>query len=345
MDLEKSRRLRGFCRELGRAGVLLRRRSNIAWITDGADVHCDTGQATGVAAVLWTPRRQVVLTNTIEAPRLRAEEFGKDWSFDVVDWWRDRGMPRRGFATDWPDDKDGIASLRASLTDREVARARELGSECAELMQAYLQRVRRGVSEHEVAGAFGAALRARGIQAPVLLVAADDRVARFRHPIPTHRRVEKLLMLVVCAQRHGLIVAMTRLVHFGRISPALAEKHVAVCAVDETLIDATRPGADWSAVLAAGVRAYRDQGFAKEWKLHHQGGPMGYEGRDFCVTPTTPGKVVAPQMVGWNPSITGTKSEDTILTRAVGRAPEILTAMTDWPMLGRRPDILVRSGR
>jgi hypothetical protein len=50
-------------------------------------------------------------------------------------------------------------------------------------------------------------------------------------------------------------------------------------------------------------------------------------------------------MVGWNPSITGTKSEDTILTRAAGRAPEILTAMTDWPMLGQRPDILVRSGR
>jgi Xaa-Pro aminopeptidase len=188
-------------------------------------------------------------------------------------------------------------------------------------------------------------LRARGIHAPVLLVAADDRVARFRHPIPTHRRVEKLLMLVACAQRHGLFVAMTRLVHFGRVPAALARKHAAVCDVDETLIDATRPGAEWSAILAAGIRAYREQGVVKEWKLHHQGGPMGYEGRDFCVTPTTPGSVVAAQMVGWNPSITGTKSEDTILTRATGTAPEILTAMTDWPMLGRRPDILVRRRR
>jgi antitoxin VapB len=345
MDLEKSRRLRGFCRKLGRAGVLLRRRSNIAWITDGADVHCDTGQATGVAAVLWTPRRRVVLTNTIEAPRLRAEEFGKGWSFDVVDWWRDRGMPRRSYATDWPDDADGIASLRAPLTARESARARELGRDCAELMQTYLHRVRRGVSEHEVAGALSAALRARGIHAPVLLVAADDRVARFRHPIPTHRRVEKLLMLVACAQRHGLIVAMTRLVHFGRVPAALARKHAAVCAVDETMIDATLPGVRWSAILAAGIRAYREQGFAKEWKLHHQGGPMGYEGRDIFVTPTTPGQVVATQMVGWNPSISGTKSEDTILTRTAGRAPEVLTAMSDWPMLGQRPDILVRSGR
>jgi len=208
-----------------------------------------------------------------------------------------------------------------------------------------LHRVRRGVSEHEVAGAFGAALRARGIHAPVLLVAADDRIARFRHPIPTHRRVEKALMLVVCAQRYGLIVAMTRLVHFGRLPAALARKHAAVCAVDEVLIDATRPGAKWSAILAAGVRAYREQGFAKEWKLHHQGGPMGYECRDFCVTPATSGRVGPNQLVGWNPSITGTKSEDTILTRASGRPPEVLTAMSDWPILGSRADILVRAGR
>jgi len=148
-------------------------------------------------------------------------------------------------------------------------------------------------------------------------------------------------MLVVCAQRHGLIVAMTRLVQFGRVPAALARKHAAVCAVDEALIVATRTGAAWRDVLAAGVRAYRDLGFADEWKLHHQGGPMGYEPRDFCVTPTTRGVVPANQMVGWNPSITGTKSEDTILARA-GRAAEILTATSDWPTLGSRPAILER---
>src|SRR5262249_37248162 len=156
------------------------------------------------------------------------------------------------------------------------------------------------------------------------LVAADDRVARFRHPIPTHRRVEWKLMLVVCAQRHGLIVAMTRLVHFGRGPPGLARKHAAGWAGDEGLVDATRPGTTWASVLAAGIRAYRAEGFAREWKLHHQGGPMGYECRDFCVTPSSKGRVAPLQMVGWNPSITGTKSEDTILSADSGRAPEIL---------------------
>src|ERR1043165_7485829 len=118
MDATKTGRLSELCLRLGRDGVLLRRRSNIAWITDGADVHCDTAQATGVAAVLWTPRRKTVWTNTIEAPRPRAEEArGSRW-------------PARG-----------------------LARPRAPGRDCADAMQSFLHRVRRGVTEHEVAGA------------------------------------------------------------------------------------------------------------------------------------------------------------------------------------------------
>jgi hypothetical protein len=72
---------------------------------------------------------------------------------------------------------------------------------------------------------------------------------------------------------------------------------------------------------------------------------MGYECRDFCVTPSSKGRIAPRQMVGWNPSIAGTKSEDTILSADSAGAPEILTAMSDWPMLGSRPDILVRRSR
>jgi hypothetical protein len=54
------------------------------------------------------------------------------------------------------------------------------------------------------------------------------------------------------------------------------------------------------------------------------------------------------QPFAWNPSITGTKSEDTILATSTG--PEIITPARDWPMVSvegddgawQRPDILVR---
>jgi len=69
-----------------------------------------------------------------------------------------------------------------------------------------------------------------------------------------------------------------------------------------------------------------------------RGGPMGYEGRDFKATPTETREVVEDQAVGWNPSIAGTKSEDTILSSG-----EVLTLTKDWPLRGGRPDILTRS--
>jgi len=57
----------------------------------------------------------------------------------------------------------------------------------------------------------------------------------------------------------------------------------------------------------------------------------------------------SPQAFAWNPSITGTKSEDTILTAPGGGAPEFLTQPLDWPATDvewgggtvARPDILV----
>jgi antitoxin VapB len=86
-----------------------------------------------------------------------------------------------------------------------------------------------------------------------------------------------------------------------------------------------------------GQQVYRETGYADEWKQHHQGGPMGYEGRDYKATPTETRRVVENQAVGWNPSITGTKSEDTILSSG-----EVITAMKNWPVCGSRPDILCR---
>ena len=64
---------------------------------------------------------------------------------------------------------------------------------------------------------------------------------------------------------------------------------------------------------------------------------MGYAARDFLVTPRETRRVVERQLLGWNPSITGTKSEDTLLSDG-----EVLTRTGAWPELDGRPDILIR---
>lgn len=336
---EREARLAAWCRDHGHAGVVLRRRANIAWLTE-ADVHVDSGSPLGVAALVWTPDEKLALTDTIEARRLAEEELDPSWKVVIREWFEPRPDPAPApgstFVADWPDDR--IAPLRWPLTGPEIATVRALGAETAEAMQRHLaEDVRPGWTEFEVAGRFSGALIARGIEPRVVLVAADERIARYRHPIPTRKRVERTLMLVVCAQRRGLIVALTRLVSFGALSDDLRRRHDAVCAVDAALHEATRPGRRWGDLLGVARQAYAAHGFPDEWRLHHQGGPMGYEPRDFCVTPGEERAVVENQLVGWNPSITGTKSEDTILSTG-----EVVTSAPGWPLRGVRPDILAR---
>jgi antitoxin VapB len=332
---EKDRRLERFCRERGVEGVWIRRRSNIAWATDGADVHVNAASELGIASLQWTPTQKLVLTDGIEAPRLRAEEPLDGWEIVARPWWEAAPIAQKNLACDFPE--DCLVDLRASLMEGEVQHACGLGVDAADVVRALALRAEPGWSEQRVAGELARGLRERAIHAPVILIAADERIASFRHPIPTQKRVERTLMIVLCAQRRGLYVALTRMISFGPPAPDLCRKHEAVCAVDAALHAATRPGRRWCDLLAVAQQAYAAAGFPDEWMLHHQGGPMGYEPRDYTATPDETRAVQPNQLVGWNPSITGTKSEDTILSS--GRP---VTFDIDWPMLGTRPDILVR---
>ncbi len=154
-------------------------------------------------------------------------------------------------------------------------------------------------------------------------------------------------MLVMCGRKHGLVCSLTRLVHFGRPTDEIRRKVEAVARVDAALIAATRPGRTLGELFALAQQEYAAAGYADEWKLHHQGGPAGYEPREYVAVPNSRDVVLVGQAFAWNPSITGAKSEDTIL---IGQnSNEVLTALANWPVRTvevngltlERPEILV----
>ena len=101
-------------------------------------------------------------------------------------------------------------------------------------------------------------------------------------------------------------------------------------------------------VVALALDQYALEGFPREWELHHQGGLTGYAGREIFGDPDSEHRLQRNQALTWNPSITGAKSEDTILLTDGGA--EILTRTGSWPELEvdlpagtlRRPAILLR---
>jgi Xaa-Pro aminopeptidase len=124
---------------------------------------------------------------------------------------------------------------------------------------------------------------------------------------------------------------LTRFLHFGALPEDLRQQYLANVQIDCAFMAATRTGVPVREVLAQGIEAYRAQGYPDEWKLHHQGGSIGYTGRDYRTNFQTPDIIQENQGFTWNPSITGTKSEDTILATRSG--PEPITRPVIYPVL------------
>ncbi len=341
-------------------GLLLQRVSSFAWATCGAASYVNVATTTGEATLLITRDSRFLFTNNIESPRFEGEEqlLGQGWEFEVFPWHqmnkniyqRTRGL-KLGADVTFPGALDfsaEIADLRSALTPEEGERFRILGKICAQAMDSAIQNTAPGQTEHEIAARLAYETESRGAQVVVNLIATDERIFNYRHPLPTNKTLDRYAMLVLCGRWRGLICSLTRLVHFGPLPDELRYKAEAVALVDATMISATRPGQIHFRIFEQAVAAYADTGFPDEWQLHHQGGTAGYEGREHIITPISTGQVAIDQAYAWNPSITGTKSEDTILVGP--KSNEILTTIDDWPTIdvtvdGRqisRPAILER---
>ncbi len=339
----KLKRIRDLAAGRGLDGVLLQRVSSLAWLTCGASTYVNTARTEAEATLLVTRDDQHLFTNNIEAVRLEMEEHLKlqGWNFHVAPWYETNTSLREltaglRLASDacFPASSDlssEIAHLRVDLTPPERERFRELGQLCAAAMDAAARSVCPGQTEFEIAGRLAQEAENRGVQATVNLIATDERILDFRHPLPTAKKLERYAMLVLCGRRHGLVCSLTRLVHFGPLAEKLRRKAEAVARVDAILIASTRPGQNLGAIFQQAVDAYSKVGHPDEWHLHHQGGPAGYEPREYIATPSSTEQVKAGQAYAWNPSITGTKSEDTMLIGEEGL--EVLTAIPGWPVM------------
>jgi antitoxin VapB len=328
--------------------LLLQRVSSFAWATCGAASYVNTAATNGEVLLLIGPSSRYLITNNIEAARLEQEERLTDqgWQFHVQPWHHTQNALARltaglelGADGPYPGATDlsaDLARLRASLTPEEGERIRALGHLCSEAIEGAIKAVRPGQAEYQIAGLLASEAESRGVQAIVNLVASDERVFAYRHPLPTAKELERYAMLVLCGRRWGLVCSITRFVHFGRLPDELRRKAEAVAAVDAAFIAATQPGRTLGGIFQRAVAAYAQAGYPDEWRQHHQGGPAGYEPREYLVTPTAEDIVSPGQVYAWNPSITGTKSEDTIL---VGEADnEVLTVSEGWPLLSVRVD-------
>ncbi len=322
---ERLEAIRGALEDRGASAALLQTRRNVAWATVGGEAHVVTATESAVAGLLVTRDAAVLLAPVNEAPRLRDEELaGLDLEVQEVPWHDEAAMTdeARRIAGAGPADdatlEDALMPFRCVMSGLEAERIAWLAQRVVSATAAGLAAVRPGAAEHDIAAAALGALTADGARAPVLLVAADERIERYRHPLPTDRPVAHRVMVVLVAERWGLHAALTRFAELREPDAELARRIRATDAVHAAMLDATRPGRTLGDVLAAGQAAYADAGHPAEWQLHHQGGIIGYQGRERIATPGDATEIREGMAFAWNPSIAGAKAEETVMLGAEG---------------------------
>ncbi len=326
--------LRALMERWGVGALLLRRPANFAWYTGGADNRVDHADPIGVAGILLTPGAEYVLTDNIEAPRMRAEQTP---GMEIAEhpWYTGPEVLLKELVGDVPvgtdvpsgtasDLSDGVDPLRRVLDDEAVRAYRRVGTDAASAISEAASMLSLETDELDAAAELAAACRRRGLFAPVLLAASEARLGSYRHPIPRGGALGRRAMLVACAVRGGLYANLTRIVLFEDPEPEVARRQEACEGILRRMRDeATRPGATLAEAFAACRTFYAEAGFPDGWRDHHQGGTTGYASREIVATPGTDEEIKTNQAFAWNPSLPGGKAEETFVLLPDG--PEVLT--------------------
>ncbi len=320
--------------------IVLTTAANIAWITAGARTFINIATDGAQGYVLVTPTQLIMVTDSIEAPRMKQEEQLEEVGFEFfIDPWHTRSnaanilLAGKKVASDsldfGADYRTQMKQLRSVFTEGEMDKMRIIGSEAAEAISEVMYDIQPGMTEFEISGLLSEAAYARGGLATVNLVAADERIFTYRHPLPTTNEVDKYIMVVLCYRKFGLVASVTRLAHFGPIPDDILRRANAVGQADTNLILGTLPGKTMGDLFEIARNSYAQLGFSEAIEQHHQGGSAGYAPREFLALPGSDVPITANQAFAWNPSVSGCKSEDTVLLTRQGI--EVVTEVSGWP--------------
>jgi len=357
----KVKKIREFMDKKGYGSVFFGTQPNFSWLSCGGDNQIIHGTELGFVQFLVTSEKVYLISNNIEMPRITCEEIDKLEVEKVEYIWTEGKLEKivreisgdGKIASDFDfqgavNEVSELGLLRVPLTDSEIERYRELAKMCESAMNQTMKEIEPCMDEYEIQGIIGGKLLSVGIYPVVLLVGTDKRIFDFRHPMPTSKKLEKYCMVVICAQKWGMIVNMTRLVHFGPLSDEIKKKYEALHRVDMAYITATRPGKTLKEVFNAGRVEYEKVGYEGEEKKHFQGGTCGYLTREQGLNPFNEYKVQDGEIFAHNPTIKGTKIEDSIFIK--NKKYEVLTLSSEWPsseityngVTIKRPEILIR---
>lgn len=294
--------IRAWLERTGASAVLLASQSNFAWITAGGHNHIALGEEAGVASVLVARDGAHVITTNIELRRLLDEEV-RDLPLEAVEhpWHEHRSADRivgqlcdqaravsdletMGLRRAGP----GLVELRRTLLALELDRYRELGRATGRALESACREAAKGDTELDLAARVSYECLKDNILPLVNLVAADGRIAAYRHPLPSRNRAAHTLLAAVTGRRHGLHASATRMVSFQ--PPTAISRRAITRSLGSTLVSFSRPGRGdlWAQSCAAGLSNTRSRASMKNGSCTIRAVPPDTQGARSSLRRTAP---------------------------------------------------------
>lgn len=337
---EKRQRIRSWLYEKGFGSLIIARRENFAWLSTGGDAAVVNSTQNSIGCLLITRDKQYLISHVMDGIRLMEEQLpGQNYELVDLHWYEGEPIDKAlelastnmvadisipGIKNVFSD----ILDLHYPMTDFEIGRIRWLGTALHSVFVKMTDFIRAGIRETEIAAEFQYQQSILGISSDVLITGSDDRIFRYRHPMPTGKIIEKYIMLHSASRMWGLHAPVTRLYSIGEPEDYFSRPFKAVAEIQARVFDCLKLGESYMKILENLKNWYSETGYKDEWRNHFQGGPTGYVIVDAvrCLTQKT---IQINTPFEWFITVPGSKTAELALLGAEGL--EIASNGDLWP--------------
>jgi len=318
LNLEK---IRNILIEENLDGIWLKTNKNFSWFFNGRGwISVSHEKACG--SILVTKDNLYFISNNIEEKRLINEEKILD-NFElkiISHMWYEKDIdivkeivPLEKLGSDIGIGKnieEKIRLLRMEFED--IKRYKKDGKIAMEIFESSLLNISPKMTELEVAGNVYKDLQKEGFTSYVILVFSNKSRKEYRHNLPRNIEIGDKGFVSICTTNGGPIISLTRAFSFSN-NIEYIKQHELNAKLEAMIISETKIGEKMSYMYNKIKELYKKIGYEKEFYLHHQGGIIGYNTRESLALPDNEIVIKDKMAFCWNPTITGTKSEDTFI--------------------------------
>lgn len=338
---EKKRRVHEYLQKNGYSAMILGRRDNFAWFSFGGDNKLFRSMDIGFGLLVITMKQVYLVAQYMDSDRMMEDELpGLDIEQVTLKWFEqsreEKAVELAGggrVVSDYPmtgaDCKfREILDLHLPYTPWELERYREVGAINDNLYAQFAEAVHPGMTERQVEAMMLEAFGARHMSPKVLLVGSDERIAKYRHPSPSEKKIEKLLLIHAAADCFGMHANVTRMISFGDPDEKTEAAYECLNRCLASACSLLVPGRKHDAILEARKAIFVQEGIPQEFELHYPGATTGYYVGD-------PAAILENSFIrdtmcyDWFITMRGAKVEELCMARPGGA--EVLSVTGAWP--------------